>query len=171
MWCHRLIPITTMACAAVLAFSACNRKPAAPELQTTTGVQPRAESVSLTGCLQRGVIADDTFVLLVSQTAGTGTTATYQLTARPELNLRDHVGEQVEVSGALRSELEFTSAAGAVKEQPYGWYRRLQLLQVLPRILVRFLMQLMIRFTDILLFTRFRKELSIFKIKSQKLKF
>ena len=118
MWCHRLIPITTMACAAVLAFSACNRKPAAPELQTTTGVQPRAESVSLTGCLQRGVIADDTFVLLVSQTAGNGTTATYQLTARPELNLRDHVGEQIEVSGTLRSEQEFTSAAGAVKEQP-----------------------------------------------------
>ena len=115
---HHLQWTTAMVCAATLAFTACNRKPSAPELQTTTGVQPRAERVTLTGCLKRGVIAEDTFVVLVSQKEVGTEAATYELTVQPDVKLADHIGQQVEVSGTLRSEQAFASSAGAVTEKP-----------------------------------------------------
>ena len=103
--------------ALALAMGACNRKPAAPELQTTTGVQPRAEAMTVTGCLKSGV-ADNTFVLMASQASGSGQTATFQLTGPEQLNLRQYVGQKVEVSGTLRAETEMTSSGGAMEQKP-----------------------------------------------------
>jgi hypothetical protein len=106
---HQLVCKMALVCAVTIAFGACNRKPTAPERQTTTGAQLRAEPITVTGCLKSGVLAEDTFVLIVSQTEGAGGTSTYQLTALPNLNLRDHVGKQVELSGTLRSEQAIAS--------------------------------------------------------------
>src|SRR2546425_13065972 len=61
----RLIWKAIAAGSLVLAMGGC-RKAAAPELQTTTGVQPRMEPMTVTGCLKSGV-ADNTFVLMASQ--------------------------------------------------------------------------------------------------------
>jgi len=81
---HHLTWITTSVCAAAIALSGCNRKSDAPELQTTTGVQAKAEPITVTGCLKRGVIAEDTFVLLASQAPGASAAITYEVVGRPE---------------------------------------------------------------------------------------
>jgi hypothetical protein len=112
---HGIMSTTTIACAAII-LSACNRKPAGPEVQTTTNIQRNGEPVTLTGCLKRGVVAEDTFVLLVSQSGGSGGTATYDLTAPPSVNLRDQVGQQVEITGTLLSE-QVASSEGAAREK------------------------------------------------------
>jgi hypothetical protein len=105
----------TIGCAA-LALGACNRKPEAPEIQTTQAVQRNGEPVQLTGCLKRGVVADDTFVLLVAQKDASGGTATYELIAAPGVSFGDQVGQQVEVTGTLQGE-QIASSEGAAREQ------------------------------------------------------
>jgi len=103
--------------ALAMAMGACNRKTAAPELQTTTSAQPRMEPMTVTGCLKSGV-AENTFVLMASQAGGSGETATFQLTGPERLNLREYVGQKVEVSGTVRAETEVTSSGGAVEQKP-----------------------------------------------------
>jgi len=109
---------TAVAMATAFVAAGCNRKSAAPELQTTTGAQPRADAITVSGCLRAG-LADDTFVLtVIDPTASTtDATATYQLTGNTQA-LRDHVGEQVQVSGTLRAEQEIASKGDAVAEKP-----------------------------------------------------
>jgi hypothetical protein len=114
---HRLIRTAVLFSVLALAITACNRKQAAPELQTTTGVQPRTEPITVAGCLKQGVLADNTFVLASSRANGAEETATYQLTAR-EVQLSDYVGQQVEVSGTLRAEERIASSSGVVEEKP-----------------------------------------------------
>lgn len=111
---YRLISTGFVACALALAFSGCGKQ-TAPELQTTTGVQPLQQPTAVTGCLKSG-IADNTFILTV---IGPGAdTATYHLVARADQNLRDHVGEQVEVSGTLKAREEIQSTSGETAQKP-----------------------------------------------------
>jgi hypothetical protein len=114
---HQIAWTTTTIACAVLALSACNRKPSSTEVQTKTAVQRNGDPVELTGCLKRGVLADDTFVLLVSQKNGSGGTATYDVVAPAGIQLGDQVGQQVEVKGTLQSE-QVASSEGAVRERP-----------------------------------------------------
>jgi hypothetical protein len=113
----RLIWRVIAAVTLTLTISACNRKATAPELQTTTGLQPRMEPMTVTGCLRSGV-GESTFVLMVSQAGGAGETATFQLTGPERLNLREYIGQTVEVSGTLRAEKQVTSSGGAVEQKP-----------------------------------------------------
>jgi hypothetical protein len=108
-----------IACSAALMMGACGRKTAAPERQTTSGVQATAEPISVKGCLKQGTLADNTFVLLVSHAGGGdgGPTATYQVMSKPELNLAERVGQEVQVTGTLRSREEVTSTGGADVER------------------------------------------------------
>jgi hypothetical protein len=106
-----------VAVGAACAFTACNRKADAPELQTTTAIQRNGEPVTLTGCLKRGLVAEDTFVLLVSQADGGVATGTYELMARPNLNLGGQVGQQVRVTGKLLAEEQIVSSGGATPER------------------------------------------------------
>lgn len=100
-----------------LALAACNQhKATTPELQTTTGVQPRSEAMTVSGCLRSGM-AEDTLVLAASQTRGAGETATFQLTGPERLNLRSYVGQKVEVSGTLRAEEAVTSRGEATEQK------------------------------------------------------
>ena len=90
-----------------LTIVACNRNAAGPETQTTTGVQPRLESVSVNGCLRAG-LAENTFVLTATNRGGGSDTATYEISSQ-NVNLREFVGQQVQISGTLRSEEVATS--------------------------------------------------------------
>ena len=100
-----------------LASAGCKRENTAPDLQTTTGLQARAEPKSVAGCLRKGV-GDNTYILVASQTTGATTTATYRLT-RPDMNdFQQYVGQMVEVSGTLRAEQEIASSGGTVAEKP-----------------------------------------------------
>jgi hypothetical protein len=115
----QIVWTTTMACAA-FGLTACNRKPASPEVQTTTAYQRSGEPVQLVGCLKRGVLADETFVLLVSKADGVGGTATYQLNPAAGMNLADQVGHQVEVLGKLRAEQVAVSEGGTRERAAKG---------------------------------------------------
>jgi len=101
--------------AITVATSGCRKEPAAPELQRTTGVEQRAQPVTVAGCLKSG-IAEDTFVLMATEAAA-GETATYQLTGGETVDLKSHVGQQVEVSGTLRAQQQTESTSGAVADK------------------------------------------------------
>lgn len=62
---HGLINTGVVACALAIAAVGC-RKAAAPELQTTTGVQQLQQPMTVSGCLKSG-LADNTFVLTTSR--------------------------------------------------------------------------------------------------------
>ena len=102
----------------ILTMGACKREATAPELQTSSGEQSRMQPMTVTGCV-RGGMGDNTYVLMASQANGSpGDTATYQLTARDELNLRQYLGQRVEIAGTLRAEQEVASNGVASEQKP-----------------------------------------------------
>ena len=94
----------------------CSKQTTVPEAQKTSGVQQRMEPVTVTGCLRSG-IAEGTFVLNTMQPQDSPKTANYQLTGPQGVDLRQYVGQQVEVSGTVRSEQEVTSSSGTTQEK------------------------------------------------------
>ena len=111
----QLLNLATIAFVVPIAVSACKAQQSAlPERQTMTAPQPKNDAVSVSGCLRAGV-AENTFVL--NSTQAQGETATYQLIGNQPDALRDHVGEQVEISGTLRSE-QTVATSGTVEEKP-----------------------------------------------------
>ena len=102
---------------ATLGITGCKGENRAPDLQTTTGMQARAEPKSVAGCLRKGV-GDNTYILVASESTGATTTATYQLTRPDMTGFQQYVGQTVEVSGTLRAEQEIASSGGTVAEKP-----------------------------------------------------
>jgi hypothetical protein len=98
--------------------SACNRNAAGPETQTTTGLQARNEPVSVNGCLRAG-LAENTFVLTAEDTGTASETATYELSSQ-NVDLRQYVGERVQLSGTVRAEQQATSSGPDVVGKPKG---------------------------------------------------
>ena len=105
-----------IACAAAAALSAgCGNteKPApgpapANEAKSETPLTPANQAMTVDGCLKAGEGAD-TFVLTVASDAAPGTAATYHLVGVNGVNLRDHIGERVEVSGTVNAEKRASS--------------------------------------------------------------
>ena len=113
----RLISTAIVTAGITLALCACNRqKSTAPELQTTSGVQPKMEPTTVTGCLKSG-LADNTFVLTASKGEGAIETATFELTGPERLGLRNYIGQKVEISGTIESEQELTSLGQATEQK------------------------------------------------------
>ena len=111
---------TGLALACVAVFSgACTRgQTPAPEKQTTSGVQPRADAVTITGCLNSGALSNDTWVVISKPSAGDTTEpVTYQLVGGDPAALRDHAGKQVEIAGVLQAEQQIASR-GTASERP-----------------------------------------------------
>jgi len=116
-----LIKTATLCCAIALAGVACNRnKQGAPDAQMSTGLQPRAEPVKVTGCLQKGTLAENTWVLISDAPAAgaTGRAPTYQLIGGNTDSLSDKVGQRVEVTGTVQAEQEVASNSGTIPEKP-----------------------------------------------------
>lgn len=120
MLCHQRTTTIVVALAAVFTMGACNRRPTTEEQKTTTIQPPNQQPVTVTGCLKKGVVADNTFVLIASRADGANATATYQLTPNPDVNLQQYVGQQVEVSGAVQSQADVTSTTGKQPERATG---------------------------------------------------
>lgn len=101
-------------CAAMIGTAGCGRddKPTAPPAEATaqTPAVPQNKPMTLTGCLRAGE-ATDTFVLTTAQTGDSAETVTYHLTGVQGVNLRDHIGRKVEVSGVVRSEQRAASVS------------------------------------------------------------
>ena len=113
---HRPFVRTALALSVLALAVSCSNKTAVPEAQKTSGVQQRMERVTVTGCLRSG-IADGTFVLITVQPQDSAKTANYQLTGQEGVNLRQYIGQQVAVSGTVRSEQEVTSSSGTTQEK------------------------------------------------------
>ena len=106
--------LTVAFCCTAVLVSGCGRSepesvPPAEATAKTPSI-PQNNPMTLTGCLRAGE-ATDTFVLTTAQTEASAETATYQLTAAQGVNLRDHIGRQVEVSGVVRAEQEIATAS------------------------------------------------------------
>ena len=122
----RYSALVSSALFAAVSLAGCNRSeqtttPVA-ESQTQHPVQPANQPLTVSGCL-RGGDAADTFVLASSGASiGDSTaSATYQLAAASGVNLRDHVGRRVEVSGVLRGQQQSESRAeGPAANAPTG---------------------------------------------------
>ena len=110
--------LTVAFCSAVMLGSAgCGGndepQPAPPaEATAQTPAVPQNKPMTLNGCLRAGE-ANDTFVLTTAQAQDSAETATYQLTGAQGVNLRDHIGQRVEVSGVVRSEQEMASSSAS----------------------------------------------------------
>ena len=108
---------SSICCALAIAAVGCNRQRSGPEVQSTTASsEPRTEAVKVAGCLRAG-LADSTFVLTADADSGSSKPITYQLTSR-DVALRDYVGQQVDVSGTLRSEQRVATTGTAAVEKP-----------------------------------------------------
>jgi hypothetical protein len=83
--------------------------PEVPPAQTQTATSgPANQPTTVTGCLRAGD-AENTFVLTTAQTADGTPAATYHLTGDPGVNLVDHIGRRVEVSGLVNEQAQITT--------------------------------------------------------------
>lgn len=104
---------------AAVASGACQREEPGtnvPELRAED-VYPTDRPMTVSGCLIAGE-AENTFVLTAARADDQAETATYQLVALPNIELRDemrdHVGELVRVDGTLRARETATAQSVAV---------------------------------------------------------
>jgi hypothetical protein len=109
---------------ALAALAGCSRSEAPPTVaeSISQAAQPTNQAVTVTGCLKAGS-AENTFVLATARTAGSQDAATYHLDGGDAANLRDHVGERVEVSGTVNAQQETVSRRTAVapeEDRPAG---------------------------------------------------
>jgi hypothetical protein len=117
---------------AVAATGACQRTPEpqpapAPEVQAEA-IHHTDRPTTVSGCLRAGE-APNTFVLTAARAEGSMETATYQLVAQADVDLRDqmreHVGQMVRVDGTLRAQQAasaqtLAAPADAGNDQPAG---------------------------------------------------
>ena len=101
----------------ISAFAAgCSQGPdenAAPLAQSQTqSTQALNTPTTLTGCLKAGE-AGDTFVLTTSQVRDGVTAATYDLAGSGGVNLQDHIGTLVEVTGVIRDQQHIATSEAA----------------------------------------------------------
>ncbi|HEY0875825.1 MAG TPA: hypothetical protein VGD94_20280 [Vicinamibacterales bacterium] len=83
--------------------------PAAAQSQSTSETERPA---MVTGCLRAGDAAD-TFVLTTSRAEDGTKPVTYHLTGDPGVNLQDHIGERIQVTGIVDKQAQI-----AVREAP-----------------------------------------------------
>jgi hypothetical protein len=113
----RLIANAAFIGALMLVIGACNKnKQTTPDLQTSTGIQQRAEPVTVTGCLREGTMAANTWVLINETPDAATKVPTYQLMGGDADALRKNAGQQVEVSGTVEAEQQVASSGEKVPE-------------------------------------------------------
>ncbi len=110
--------VFSAALATGLAVSGCggsDESTAVSEAQSQTA-QSTNQVVTVAGCLKAGD-AENTYVLTAARTAGSEDAATYQLEGRAVADLKDRVGERVEVTGTMTAAQEVASRTTAVPEE------------------------------------------------------
>jgi hypothetical protein len=79
--------------------------------QTQASRQPNTPT-TVTGCLRAGEAAS-TYVLTTAATTGGGTPATYELTGGDHVNLEEHVGKRVEITGIVEAQSQIATREAA----------------------------------------------------------
>ena len=116
-----LLAATMLAATVVTGCSREEAQPPAAQVKAETTSQPLNTPESVTGCLRAGDAAD-TFVLTTSQTDDGRTPATYRVVATSGVNLADHVGHRVAISGIVRGQQTATTATtpAPATDKPQG---------------------------------------------------
>ena len=120
----RLKTFVVVGIAGTLSFACGGDEPQAPvaQSQTQTPVQTMSVPESVTGCLRAGE-AGGTFVLTSSQTDDGKPPTTYQLAAGSGVNLQDHIGHRVAITGLVKEQQATTTATAttpATDDKPRG---------------------------------------------------
>ena len=116
------MPLTTRTSIATLALVAatavgCGRseETQVPTPQSTTQTtQPLNRPTTVTGCLRAGD-AESTYVLTTTQTENGTNPATYQLAGSAGVNLQDHIGKRIEVTGTLTEQQHIATSEAPTK--------------------------------------------------------
>lgn len=106
----------------ILATAGCQRdEPTPPPAEVQSqAAQPVNQPTTVTGCLKAGD-APATFVVTTAKTEGSREAATYELVnSTSGVNLAEHIGQQVEVSGVVRQSQELASRSRVEGNQPAG---------------------------------------------------
>jgi len=109
----------TVAAAVALMTLGCSKtENKAPELLTQSPERTINQPTAVAGCLRAGV-AENTFVLNSSKADGTTAVvaATYQLTPAAGVDLRNYVGQDVELTGQLETE-QTVATSGESQQKP-----------------------------------------------------
>jgi ABC-type uncharacterized transport system auxiliary subunit len=120
----RFVAVVSSAVLVTAALAGCSRSdqknaPTA-EVQTQQPAEAVNKPITLSGCMRAGE-ATDTYVLTTSATADGQAPATYQLAGASGVNLRDQIGNRVEVSGVVRTQQETQShTSGPAANAPTG---------------------------------------------------
>jgi hypothetical protein len=108
----RMMGAAALAASVAIGGSACSKakKSDAPsETQVAGDVRTPDVPMTVAGCLRAGNLAD-TFVLMQdASNTGAQATANYQLVGVDGVDLRQHIGERVQVTGVLASQQEVAS--------------------------------------------------------------
>ena len=109
MFSHTRNALTALFIAAAAAGACSREEPQVPPAQVQTqSVQKPNVPTLVTGCLRAGE-ATNTFVLTTAQSTDGTAPATYQLQGSAGVNLADHVGKRIEVSGVLREQAQIAT--------------------------------------------------------------
>jgi hypothetical protein len=115
--------LTAAVLAAGLSATACrgnDKQAPAAEMQSPTAAQATNQPTTVMGCLRAGE-SEGTFVLTAARKAPGEQTATYHLVGAEGVNLGDHVGRQVEISGVVNAQQEVATRSPAKPaENPTG---------------------------------------------------
>jgi len=76
--------------------------------------EPPSHKMTVTGCLREATGTPGEYELTNAKSAKATTTSTYRLTAGASVNLKEHVGHKVEISGEMKGGHE----AGAPEKSP-----------------------------------------------------
>lgn len=116
------LTLVAFACAALAAGCGGRDEQQTPAAQgqTQTPAQQLNSPATVTGCLRAGD-GPDTFVLTAAAANG-ASPATYQLAGNAGVNLRDHIGAHIVVSGVIREQqaTTITSAAAPATDKAQG---------------------------------------------------
>ncbi|HJR59816.1 MAG TPA: hypothetical protein VJ813_10470 [Vicinamibacterales bacterium] len=109
--------ITTVSLAGLVLLSTaaagCQREPEVPAAQTQTQASsPANQPATVIGCLRAGD-AEGTYVVTTAQTVDGAPAATYELAGDAGVNLQDHVGRRVEVTGVIDQQSQVATRQSA----------------------------------------------------------
>jgi hypothetical protein len=79
----------------------------------------RGEPMTVAGCLRAGA-GTNTFVLTTERAEGQAESATYNLTGAQTASLREHVGQQVQVTGTLVQDTQVVRESATAPQEAKG---------------------------------------------------
>jgi hypothetical protein len=114
----RMVGVFAIAATIGVGGAGCSKSKGEPPSETQVTGDARTPGVPMTvaGCLRAGTLADTYVLTQDAASSGAQATANYQLIGVDGVDLRQHIGERVQVTGVLASQQE-VAARSEPREQ------------------------------------------------------